>query len=96
MAIAFYFSSKKSGITAAKNKIGILAQKIRLADIKSDDVLAVVNNKQIQDFEDGLQYFAAKNAGCTCIVTENIEDYYFSTIEVLSAEQFLIKHVLKK
>lgn len=96
LAIAFYFSSKKSGITVAKNKIGLLAQKVKLADIKNEDVLAVVNNKKNHDFEDGLQYHAAKNAGCNCIVTENIEDYYFSTIEVLSAEQFLIKHVLKK
>lgn len=95
LAIAFYFSSKKSGVAVAKNKIGILAQKIKLADIKNDDVLAVVTNKQIHDFEDGIQYFAAKNAGCTCIVTENIEDYYFSTIEVLSAEQFLLQHVLR-
>lgn len=96
LAIAFYFSSKKSGVTVAKNKMGILAQKIRLADIKNEDVLSVVNNQQIHDFEDGLQYFAAKNAGCTCIVTEDIEDFYFSNIEVLSAEQFLIQHVLRK
>ncbi len=95
-AIAFYFASKRSGVTVAKNKIALLAQKIQLADNKSEDLLAVSNNKKIHDFEDGLQFYAAKNVGCTCIVTENIEDYYFSTIEVLSAEQFLIKHVLPK
>ncbi len=95
-AIAFYFSSKRSGLTVAKNKIALLAQKIQLADNKNEDLLAVANNKKIHDFEDGLQFYAAKNVGCTCIVTENIEDYYFSTIEVLSAEQFLIKHVLPK
>ena len=93
-AIAFYFSSKKSGAVTAKNKIAFLAQKIRLAENKSDDLLAITNNKKINDFEDGLQYHAAKNAGCVCIVTENTKDFHFSDIEILNAESFLINHVL--
>ena len=93
-AIAFYFSSKKSGSAVAKNKIALLAQKIKLAENKSDDLIAIANNKKINDFEDGLQYYAAKNAGCTCIVTENTKDFHFSEITILSAEQFLIQHVL--
>ncbi len=93
-AIAFYFSSKKSGAIAAKNKIALLVQKIRLAENKSEDLLAIANNKKINDFEDGLQYHAAKNVGCTCIITENTKDFHFSNIEILNAESFLINHVL--
>jgi predicted nucleic acid-binding protein len=93
-AIAFYFSSKKSGAVAAKKKIAILAERIRLAENKSEYLLSVAKNKKINDFEDGLQYHAAKNAGCRCIITENIKDFHFSDIEVLNAESFLINHVM--
>ncbi|HPH24456.1 MAG TPA: PIN domain-containing protein [Chitinophagaceae bacterium] len=93
-AIAFYFSSKKSGAVVAKNKIALLAEKIKLAENKTEDLLTITNNKKILDLEDGLQYHAAKNAGCTCIVTENVKDFHFSDIEVLDAESFLIKYAL--
>lgn len=93
-AIAFYFSSKKSGAAVAKNKIALLAQKIRLAENRTEDLLSITTNKKINALEDGLQYHAAKNAGCTCIITENVKDFHFSEIAVLTAEQFLIQHVL--
>jgi predicted nucleic acid-binding protein len=94
-AIAFYFSSKRSGASKAKEKMAILAQKIKLAENKQHDILAAVTNKKITDFEDGIQYYAALNAGCKCIVTENLSDYFFSEIEVLNADNFLQTYVLK-
>ncbi len=93
-AIAFYFASKKSGDAIAKRKIAILAGKIKVAENRQTDVLASATNKKIIDFEDGLEYYAAKNAGCRCIVTEDIADFHFSDIEVLSSEAFLNKYVL--
>ena len=93
-AIAFYFSSKKSGAVLAKKKIGLLAQKIHVAESIQADVLAVTNNVQILDFEDGLKYYAALNAKCTCIVTEDLGDFHFSNIEVLNAESFLRNHAI--
>ncbi len=94
-AIAFYFSSKKCGAVLAKKKIAILANHIKVAENKQADILASANNKRIKDFEDGLQYYAAQNAGCTCIVTEDGNDFYFSDIEVLNAEHFLDKYLLQ-
>lgn len=94
-AIAFYFSAKKSGEKVAKNKIAILATKIKLAENKAGDILSAATHKKITDFEDGIQYYAALNAGCTCIVTENLADFFFSDIEVLNTENFLQTHVLR-
>ena len=93
-AIAFYFSCKKNGAAVAKEKMKILADKLKIAEIKQQDVWNATNNKKIENFEDGLQFYAAKNAGCSAIITENVSDFYFSDIEVLSAEDFLIKHVI--
>ena len=94
-AIAFYFASKKSGMSLAKKKIAVLAGKIKIAENNQTDVLAAATHKKILDFEDGLEYYAAKNAGCRCIVTEDIADFYFSEIEVLSSESFLNRYVLQ-
>jgi hypothetical protein len=53
-------------------------------------------NKLIGDFEDGLQYYSALGSKCKCIVTQDVGDYYFSDIEVLPVELFLLKYVAKK
>ena len=94
-AIAFYFASKKSGAGMAKKKIAILANKIRIAENKQSDVKEAANHKRILDFEDGLEYFAAKNARCQCMITEDISDFHFSDIEILNSESFLNRYVLK-
>jgi len=57
VAIAFYFSCKKSRAVLAKKKLALLAQKIHIAENGQADVLKIANNKQILDFEDGLEYF---------------------------------------
>ena len=92
LAIAFYFAEKKSGTKLAKSKIQLLVQHIEIADANKDGVLLAAQNKSIDDFEDGLEYYAALHVGCSCIVTENVKDFYFSEIEVLNAERFIMKH----
>lgn len=42
-----------------------------------------------KDFEDVLQYAAAKEAHCDVIITRNQKDYEFSDIPVYSAGEFL-------
>ena len=41
------------------------------------------------DFEDVLQYICAKTFECDLIITRNKKDFKFSTIKVLSPEEFL-------
>jgi hypothetical protein len=47
------------------------------------------------DFEDGLEYYSAMEHKCECIITEDIDDFYFSKIEVISSENFFEKYLLK-
>lgn len=44
-----------------------------------------------RDFEDALQYFSALQAEAEAIVTNNVKDFIFSTIPVLTPKQFLEK-----
>lgn len=93
LAIAFYFSSKKSGDKKAKEKIALLSEKIFLASISQKSVFQSLKNPKVNDLEDGFQYYSALEHNCSVIVTENLDDFYFSEIEVIGAEDFLKSHV---
>lgn len=96
LAIAFYFSEKKYKTQIAKQKIKLLADNINIADATSGSVIKVINNIQVNDFEDGLEYYAALESNCQCIVTEDVDDFYFSSIEVLNCTNFFEKYLIKK
>jgi predicted nucleic acid-binding protein len=95
LAIAFYFAEKKSKATIAKQKIDLLVRNIHIAENSAPSVNLALKNSEVHDFEDGLEYYAAVESGCTCIITEDVKDFYFSEIEVLNSQDFLKKHLVK-
>ena len=96
LAIAFYFAEKKYKAEKAKEKIQILCRHINTAEATKTSVQKTLKNKSIRDFEDGLEYYAAIENNCTCIITEDRDDFYFSKIEVLTSEAFFEKYMMKK
>lgn len=96
LAIAFYFAEKKSGKTLAGKKINLIADKIRMTTMNEEVVKKTISNKSISDFEDGLEYYSALQSRCRCIITSNGKDFYFSELEVLNAQDFLLKYVVVK
>ncbi|MFM2049086.1 MAG: hypothetical protein RI955_1634 [Bacteroidota bacterium] len=94
LAIAFYFAEKKNGNAAALQKIRLLSSKLQITTVDNLVVKKVVTEKQVHDFEDGMEYFSAINSNCKCIITQDESDFYFSKIEVLNAQAFLEKYVL--
>lgn len=94
LAIAFYFADKKHKSQLAKQKIDLLCQHIKITPNSAKGVFDTLYNKPIHDFEDGLEYYAAESAECKCIITENIEDFYFADIEVLNCQEFFKRHLL--
>ncbi len=95
LAIAFYFAEKKSGAILAKKKIGLLTEKIQVAVHSKEDIALIAANNKIEDFEDGLEYYAALHEKCHCIITDDTDDFYFSEIPVYKPEYFLLNHVWK-
>lgn len=89
LAIAFYFAEKKSGTQLAKKKIAFLSDKISICSLDQKMVQDAVLNPAVYDFEDGLEYYAALNYGCDYIVTQDVQDFYFSDIPVYDSEQFI-------
>lgn len=92
LAIAFYFAEKKHGALAAKQKINLLCEHTAIAGTSPAGVRKALDNPAIHDFEDGLEYYAAVENKCRCIITENKEDFYFSEIEVLGSREFCGKY----
>ena len=95
LAIAYYFSEKKTGAISAKRKIEILTKKIKVTSVDNQTVLQTIQNKSIGDFEDGLEYYSAQQAKCKCIITEDVSDFHFSSIEVLNAKAFFDTYMIK-
>lgn len=94
LAIGAHFATKKNGRRLAKKKIALLAEKLHVTAMDGQVVADTLGNPRVEDFEDGLEHYAAKRAGCTCIITYDRNDFHFSELEVLNAEDFLAKHVL--
>lgn len=93
MAIAFYFAEKKHGTAVAKQKMAMLADHIQITDVGKETVRLALADKKVHDFEDGIEYYSAKKSKCTVIITEDINDYYFSEIEVLRSKEFMEKYL---
>ncbi len=94
LAIAFYFAEKKSGTALAKQKIQLLANKLSIAAVGDNEVVRSLKNVKVNDFEDGLEYYAALHSKCATIITEDSSDFYFSELEVVNAKSFLKKYLL--
>lgn len=91
LAIAYYFSCKKSGEKMAKEKIRMLLQHIGVTSMDENTTKQAFKNKLFHDFEDGMEYYSAIQHNCTYIITENQKDFYFSDIEVIGCEEFLLQ-----
>ena len=95
LAIAFYFAGKKYNASLAKQKISVLAENITIADATASTVEKALKNPAIKDFEDGLEYYSAVENKCTCIITEDINDFYFSEVEILNSNDFFLKYMAR-
>lgn len=89
LAIAFYFSEKKSGRKQAKMKLEVLCEKVKSTLVDQEIVQRAIQNPEVLDFEDGLEYYAALNSGCEIILTEDKTDFYFSALPVLNSQEFI-------
>ncbi|MCC7525839.1 MAG: PIN domain-containing protein [Chitinophagaceae bacterium] len=91
LAITFYFAEKKHGSVSARKKLAMLLEHLVIADSGELEARKAIQNKQVQDFEDGMQFYSALHAGCNHIITHDTGDFYFSTITVVDPENYFKK-----
>nr|MDQ3101915.1 twitching motility protein PilT [Bacteroidota bacterium] len=91
-----YFAAKKNGRKIAKKKIALVIEKLNITTVDDDCCRNAISNKQIDDLEDGLEYYSALLSKCTTIITYDKKDFHFSELEVMDAEEYLLKAVVQK
>lgn len=75
-----------------KNRRIIINEYCKLLNIVSmnEDVInSALNNNNIKDFEDAIQYACAESVGADYIVTRNVKDYGRPAIRAITPEEFL-------
>lgn len=90
LAIAYYFACKRCSNSKALKKIHLLTSHLEITDMGNLEVKAANSNRQILDYEDGLQYYSALHAGCTAIITENKRDFHFSQIPIYTSKELIV------
>lgn len=89
LAIAYYFSEKKTGKKETQRKLQILCGKIKSTSANKSTVNQASSFPYPIDFEDALEYFSSVGEGCDVLITEDSNDFYFSEIPVMSCQEFI-------
>lgn len=69
--------------------IGEYCKILNVVSMNEDVINAALNNNNITDFEDAIQYACAESVGADYIVTRNVKDYGRSSIKAITPEKFL-------
>jgi predicted nucleic acid-binding protein len=88
LANVFYVLRKSSGNERAKMRLHELRSIVRIVPI-DEKIVDFGLSSPFSDFEDSLQYYAAKEHGIPTLITRNIRDYRGSDIAVQTAEEYI-------
>lgn len=84
----FYILRKIRGNEEARKQLRELRLLIQVAPIDEKTVDMALNSK-FRDFEDGLQYFSAKQSGIPTLITRNTADYREKDLIIQASNVFL-------
>jgi predicted nucleic acid-binding protein len=88
LANVFYVLRKIRGNEKAKQQLRDLRLLVRVLPV-TENIVDMTLNSAFNDFEDGLQYFTAKENNLLAIITRNGEDYKVKDIIIQTAEEYL-------
>ena len=87
-ANVYYILRKILGIENAKEYLRKLRLMVGIAPV-GDKIVDLALNSKFSDFEDGLQYFTARESEVKVLLTRNIKDYKEKEIIIQTPEEFL-------
>jgi predicted nucleic acid-binding protein len=88
LANVFYILRKVNGNEKTKEQIKDLRLLVKILPIDEHIVDMAVRSK-FSDFEDGLQYYAAKEQNLFGIITRNLKDYKLKDIVLQTSKEFV-------
>ncbi|HHU37638.1 MAG TPA: type II toxin-antitoxin system VapC family toxin [Treponema sp.] len=92
-ANVFYILIKILGISKAKELLRKLRIILTVVSVDEKAVDLALNSK-FNDFEDGLQYFTARENKITIILTRNVKDYKEKDLRIQTPQEYL-KTIIK-
>jgi len=84
----FYILRKIYGSDEAKKLLKLLRLMIQVLPI-GENIVDMTLNSKFSDFEDGLQYFAAKENNIQAIITRNIRDYKEKAVAIKTPKEYM-------
>jgi len=87
-ANVFYILRKVLGLDTAKELLRKLRLMIGVVSVEEKIVDLALNSK-FSDFEDGLQYFTARENGIGILLTRNVKDYKEKDLIIQTPEEFV-------
>ena len=87
-ANVFYILRKILGIDKAKEYLRKLRIMIGIIPV-DEKIVDLALNSKFSDFEDGLQYFTARENGIGILLTRNTKDYREKDIIIQTPEEFI-------
>jgi predicted nucleic acid-binding protein len=88
LANVFYILRKFNGNGEAKKQLKNLRLLIRILPI-NENIIDMTLNSKFSDFEDGLQYFTAKNSNIHTVITRNVKDYKDKSVSVQTPSEYI-------
>ena len=78
-------------VSASKAKAILRSLKLMIDILPLDDKIVelALNDETFSDFEDGLQYFTARENRQDLIITRNLKDFKNSELPTMTAQQFI-------
>jgi len=84
-----YILREQLGKSKTSKVLRDLSLIVTVVDLTAKSVQLALNDEDIADFEDGLQYYSAIEVSANVIITRNLPDFKAAKIPVLTADQFL-------
>ncbi len=86
----YYIAKKSLSDEEIKDFLLHLLTFIDVIDIDNETIRTALLS-EFKDFEDAFQNFTAVAANCNYIITRNKDDYYESSLEILTPKEFILK-----
>ena len=88
LANVFYILRKVNGNDKSKEQIKDLRLLVNILPI-TENIVDMALSSKLNDFEDGLQYYTAKEQNLFGIITRNLKDYKIKDIVIQSSKEFV-------
>ncbi len=88
----FYILSKFRSRNFAHSSLRKLRLLLSIIEV-NEKVIDLALNSEFKDFEDAIQFYAAKFKNLEFIITRNVKDFISKDLTVLTAEEFIERFV---